>query len=84
MEIEQLEDVAEVDQKARGLAWLVSEGLGADPGAALLAGRAGVVDLGLLALVPRHEGIITARGLATHYDGELGAQEVARAETVER
>ena len=53
VQVEQLQDVAEVDQEARGLARVVAERLGADPVAAFLADRLRVVDLRLLALVVR-------------------------------
>jgi hypothetical protein len=61
VEVEQLEDVAEVDQEAGRLTRIVPERLAADPVAAFLADGYRVVDLGLLALVPRHERIIGTR-----------------------
>ena len=60
MEVEQLEDVAEVDQEAGRLARIVPERLAADPVAPGLADGLGVVDLRLLALVPRHAGMLAA------------------------
>src|SRR5512133_2959993 len=51
MQVEQLQDVAEVDQEARGLARVVPERLGANPGAALVADAGRVVDLSLLARI---------------------------------
>src|SRR5215210_554094 len=51
VQVEQLQDVAEVDQEAGGLARVVAERLGADPLAARVADRDWVLDLGLLALL---------------------------------
>jgi len=51
VQVEQLQDVAEVDQEASGLTRVVAERLRADPGAAFLAGARRVVDLGLLARI---------------------------------
>ena len=51
VQVEQLQDVAEVDQEACGLARVVPERLGSDPVAALVADAGRVVDLGLLARV---------------------------------
>ena len=48
MQVEDLEDVAEVDQQPRRHPRLVVERLGLEPGASLFADCLGVVDLGLL------------------------------------
>src|ERR1041384_6757347 len=54
LELQELDHVGEVDQEPRGLVGRAPERLFAQPAAAFLADRVGVVDLGLLALVSRH------------------------------
>src|SRR5436190_7408149 len=58
--VEQLQDVAEVDQQPRRLARRVPERLRPDPGAPFLADRARVVDLRLLTRVSGHGRILRA------------------------
>src|SRR5436309_577647 len=59
-QVEQLQDVPEVDQQASRLARRVAERLRPNPGAPLLADRARVVDLRLLARISGHGRILEA------------------------
>ena len=60
LELEQLDDVTEVDQQARRLAWAVAEGLRAQPLPPRLLDQLRVGALGLLA-VARHAWMLRRR-----------------------
>ena len=61
-QVEKLDDVAEVDEQACGLARLVGEGLRLQPALPLLADRDRVVDLRLLPLFVEHAVMLRSAG----------------------